>query len=94
VEVVKAECSSCYGTGLYSGMCEAEGEAVVCIRYAGTGCEEIGHKPFVKRHGRKGIKTVRWSQGQFIATGVGGFMKSIAYSEFAKGKFPPIKEKA
>lgn len=34
---VKEECTDCHGTGLYSGFCEAKGEAVIC-----TGCDGQG----------------------------------------------------
>ncbi len=61
---------------------------VVCLTCTGTGCEEIRYKPFVKRRGKKAIKTVSWSRGSFIATGVGRTGQSISYTEFAKGKFP------
>lgn len=35
------ECRSCHGTGLYSGMAERDGAAVVCHKCHGTGCERI-----------------------------------------------------
>ena len=34
---VQAQCSSCDGSGLYSGMAERDGAAVVCSRCKGTG---------------------------------------------------------
>jgi len=89
MNTVKAECSACDGTGLYCGMCEATGTAVICIRCGGTGCEEISYKPFEGRKGRRGIQSVKWSRGGFIVTGVGGVGKSITYREFAAGQFPP-----
>jgi hypothetical protein len=90
--IVRAECSSCGATGVYSGFCEAKGEAVVCITCGGTGCEEIRYVPFDKRRNRRGIHTVRNSRGSFIATGVGGYGDSISYSDFKKGKFPTKEE--
>jgi len=33
----ECECSACKGTGLYVGMAEREGAAVVCSRCKGTG---------------------------------------------------------
>ncbi len=91
MNTVKAECSSCGGTGLYSGMCEGEGIAVVCLTCGGTGCEEIRYRPFERRKGRRDIQTVRLSRGSFIATGVGPTGGSITYQEFAAGKLPPSK---
>lgn len=90
---VKTECESCRGTGLYSGMCEGEGVAVICLGCNGTGCAEVAYKPFVKRRGRRDIKTVRLSRGSFIATGVGPMGSSITYQEFLKGKRPVTGEK-
>jgi len=85
---VKAECTACGATGVYSGFCEPEGTAVVCIRCSGTGCQIISYVPFESRRRRKGIKTVSQSRGGFIATGVGATGKPITYSEFLKGKMP------
>lgn len=89
---VKAECEYCKGTGLYSGFCEPKGTAVVCQGCAGSGCAIIHYKPFTRRKGKRGIKTVSLSAGTFIATGVGAVGHSISYAEFAKGKFPGEKE--
>ena len=35
---LKIECPSCNGTGLYKGMGEGEGAAVICYKCNGTGC--------------------------------------------------------
>lgn len=88
IRSVRVECSSCYGTGLYQGMCEAKGEAVICLGCAGTGCEVLRYRPFVRRRGKRGIKSVRLSRGQSLAAGVGGHGPSITYAEFAAGKMP------
>lgn len=85
---VKAECSTCSGTGLYSGMCEKKGTAVICIECKGTGCYEFYFKPFIKRKGRRGIETVSQSRGSFIGTGVGSVGKAITYKEFQQGEMP------
>ena len=88
METLKTECSSCRGTGLYSGMCEGDGVAVVCITCAGTGCETISYKPFERRRGKQGIHTVRRSRGSFISAGVGPVGNPITYQEFQAGKMP------
>lgn len=88
MENIKAECSACGGTGLYSGMCEPEGVAVVCLHCEGTGCEIIRYEPFEKRRGKRGITTVRRSKGIFIATGTGPIGGSISYEDFQNGKMP------
>ena len=41
---VKEVCKSCKGTGLYVGLAESNGSAVVCHRCKGTGCHEFVHK--------------------------------------------------
>lgn len=89
VESIHAECGACRGTGVYTGMCEAKGTAVVCVRCGGTGCETITYRPFVVRRRREGVETVRWSRGSLLATGVGVVGESIAYAEFLGGKMPP-----
>ena len=85
---VRARCSACGATGVYSGMCEAEGTAVVCLRCDGTGCEEIEYIPFDGRRRRRGIKRVYKSRGSFIPTDVGAEGNGISYSDFLKGKMP------
>jgi hypothetical protein len=55
---VQTRCEACGGTGLYSGMCEGKGKAVVCLSCDGSGCETIWYEPFTKRRGRTDIKTV------------------------------------
>jgi hypothetical protein len=85
---VEAECSSCDGTGLYQGFCEAEGTAVVCIGCKGTGKMVLTLKPFTKRKGLRGVLWVHKSRGSFIATGVGPQESRVSYKEFQKGKMP------
>ena len=48
VEKVKVEttCSACQGTGLYAGIGEREGLAVVCKQCDGTGCKTLEYEPF------------------------------------------------
>jgi hypothetical protein len=89
MEKIKVECDSCGGTGLYCGICEPKGAAVVCLGCDGTGCREIQYEPFTVRKERKGIRTVQRSRGSFIASGgCGGYGKSITYEEFRQGKMP------
>ena len=85
---VEAECSACGGTGLYSGMCEGKGVAVICRICDGSGCEIIEYKPFTRRRGRRDIKKVRLSRGLSIITGCGPLGGSISYKEFLAGKRP------
>jgi hypothetical protein len=86
---IQIECVDCGGTGLYCGMCEPEGTAVVCLRCDGTGCSTLSFHPFKKRRGRKGVKTVYRSRGTFITTGIGPAPnEGITYAEFKKGMLP------
>lgn len=88
METVKAECSACGGTGLYSGFAEPEGTAVVCLKCNGSGCMEVHYTPFIRRKGRRGINTINRSRGSFIATGGGPTGGSITYQEFQQGRMP------
>jgi hypothetical protein len=85
---IKIECNACDGTGLYSGIGESKGVAVLCLNCDGTGCDILLYKPFVKRRGRRDIKTVHVSRGMFVATGVGPVSESITYAQFVKNKRP------
>ncbi len=79
---IKQECPSCNGTGLYAGMCEGPGEAVICIRCGGKGWSYYTYTPFRGRKKREGITKIRLSRGSLIVTGVGGIGSFISYEEF------------
>lgn len=80
---VYAECASCGGTGLYSGMCEGEGHAVICLTCAGTGCDEIDYKPYNGRKKKRGIKTIQASRGRFLFGPMGGGDNApMTYAQF------------
>lgn len=87
-KMVKAECESCDGTGIYRGMAEGPGVGVVCLTCNGTGCEEIEYTPFTARKKRRDVKTVHRSRGKFIVTGIGPAGMSVSYEEFLAGKMP------
>jgi len=88
MEIIEIECGDCRGTGLYSGMCEGPGLAVVCLRCEGTGCQKLRITRFTKRKAKSGIRTVRQSRGSFIGTGVGATGKEITYKEFSQSPQP------
>ena len=46
---VPVECTKCHGTGLYSGMREKGGLAVVCLRCDGEGHQPMTYRPFLGR---------------------------------------------
>lgn len=55
-----AVCRACAGTGLYVGLGERDGAAVVCHVCKGGGCERItiDYEPFVRRAAREGVTRV------------------------------------
>jgi hypothetical protein len=85
---LRIECHSCRATGLYSGMCEPEGIAVICLRCNGTGFQLMEYKPFIEIKPAHGVKWVQRSRGSFIGTGVGPVGDRISYADFKKGKRP------
>ena len=57
---VDIECRSCKGTGLYVGIGERDGAAVICHTCKGTGCENISftYPKFKQRKRRDDVKRV------------------------------------
>jgi hypothetical protein len=95
-------CSSCQGTGLYSGMAESKHSAVVCYLCKGTGKEHYVHtyKEFTKRKERKGIQRVfEANPGIKVGEGTSKDGKvwrlsdfgGMPYTDWAKGKPFPAK---
>ena len=56
--IVKAQCYSCGGTGLYKGFAEHGKCAMVCQVCNGTGCSVLSYTPFEKRKRRKDVDRV------------------------------------
>lgn len=54
------ECPSCKGTGVFIGMAERDGAAVVCHTCKGTGCKhvKIEYDDFTKKHIRPNVERV------------------------------------
>jgi hypothetical protein len=101
----KAQCSSCGGTGLYKGMAEKDGSAVVCYTCKGTGCEDINisYTPFSKKKTIRRVKRVfRDSCGYMhapddVTTKEGITIKfsegGCTYKEWLNGESPkPVKD--
>ena len=55
---VRAECSSCSGTGIYCGFAEPKGYGVICNTCGGTGCRIISYKLFAGRNPKPGVEKV------------------------------------
>ncbi len=84
---IKAVCGQCDGTGLYRGMAEPPGVAVVCLGCDGTGCHEMQYMPFTGRKPSEGVREVRRSRGTFILD-CGPAGPSITYAAFTAGHLP------
>ena len=57
---INTKCRSCAGTGLFTGIGERDGIAVICHTCKGTGCEKrvIEWENFSKREKKKNVKRV------------------------------------
>jgi hypothetical protein len=98
------ECQSCSGTGLYSGMAEGEGLAVVCRTCNGTGkvLFKKSYNVFKGRKIKEGVKRVYLPSRFKLGLGVVNFSgageidmdkKGVSYEEFLNGSMPEhIKE--
>lgn len=64
------ECKSCDGTGLYVGMAERDGAAVICTQCKGTGCFDykFTYVPFTKRIRRNDVRRVFKTSCGFVHT--------------------------
>lgn len=56
---VRAECEACQGSGLYVGLCERDGFAVVCRECSGLGVKYLAYTPFIARRDRRDICVLR-----------------------------------
>jgi hypothetical protein len=101
---VDIECQSCGGTGLYVGMAERDGAAVVCCRCKGSG--KFHHKftytPFVSRVKRKDVRRVFGNGCGYVhsadnvvmedKTQINFTQAGASYDEWLNGKKPiPLK---
>lgn len=97
---VEAVCRSCNGTGLYVGMGERHGAAVVCNTCRGSGCEKIvvEYEPFVARSDHGDVRRVfRCNPGIVIGEKQGVFslddFGGMPYVQWREGKpFPAGSE--
>lgn len=95
------KCEPCKGTGLYVGLAERDGSAVVCYKCKGTGCRHhvFEYEEFTVRSARTGVKHVfQHNPGIVVGQGKDG---QYQFSDFGgqpfegweSGKpFPPGSE--
>lgn len=86
-------CYSCCGSGLYRGLCEPQGCAVVCLTCKGHGgIENLSNfykkVPFAGIVKRSDIQRVYRSGGRMIGFGAGPKGEYISYQDFLNGKLP------
>jgi len=94
------ECKSCNGTGVYVGMSERNGAAVICHTCNGTGRQHyvFEYEEFTGRKIRDGVTRVyKQSYGFIIApkktkfAGIGTVdmaAKGVSYDDFLRGEMP------
>jgi len=86
------KCKSCEGTGLYVGMGERNGSAVVCHACKGTGCFKFRHEydEFTERKDKKGVVRVfATNPGICIGTGNGHRLEDfggMTFNDWKAGK--------
>lgn len=94
------ECQSCNGTGVYQGMAERDGAAVVCRTCNGTGehLYKFSYSEFTGKKRKEGVKRVyKGGYGFVIAPGKLSFKnigevdmakEGVSYDEFLEGELP------
>ena len=99
------ECSSCKGSGVYVGMAEKDGAAVICHNCKGTGAFHyvFNYNDFTGRKSRADVKRVYLqSYGYVIAPkeidfkGIGKIdmaNEGVSYNDFLNGAMPGHIEK-
>jgi hypothetical protein len=101
-KTITIECSSCKGTGLYVGMSERDGAAVVCHTCKGIGATTFSYNDFTGRKIRDDVERVFSGSMGYVITAhditakSGEFMPfskaGVSYEEWLNGEKPrPIK---
>lgn len=90
--MIKWNCGSCSGTGIYKGLCEGPGQGVVCLTCKGAGAVDnkpsYNPKEFTGLVRRSDIQRVYRGNGTFIFGGAGPRGNGVSYQEFFEGKLP------
>jgi len=97
---MKIECQSCKGTGLYCGIAEGEGTAVICNKCNGSGAYNYKFKynDFTGRNKTKSVKRVYLNGTQYkIGLGIINYSgvgkvnmdkEGVSYDDFFSGAMP------
>ena len=95
-----AKCQTCKGTGVYVGMAERDGSAIVCNRCNGAGWAHVVieyEDPPEQRIVKEGVRRVyKVNPGIYIGEGEGFNLEDfggMAYTDWLNGEpFPPKSE--
>lgn len=94
---IEIECKACYGYGIYTGMAERDGSAVVCTTCKGTGKQILEYTPFSERKISYSVTRVVESNpgiviGESDSTKLEDF-GGMSYEDWVQGyPFPPKSE--
>jgi hypothetical protein len=94
---ILVQCSSCKGTGLYVGLSEMDGCAVVCSRCKGTGEMTLEYEYFTGLKHREGVRRVFKSSFGYVhsaedSEGIEFSKGGCTYDEWIAGEKPrPVK---
>lgn len=91
---LKIKCQSCGGSGVFIGMAERDGIAVVCNTCKGTGCFNYAfeYEDFVERENKRGIKHIlRTNPGICVGT-EGKEGKEYKFEDFGGISYSEWKE--
>jgi len=90
---VAIECQACTGTGLYVGLAERDGTAVVCHTCKGTGESTTTYRPFVERQpAPRGVQRVHLAMGYVLSTKEPRCNGGVPITEWAPGVAIPPDE--
>ena len=99
---VKVNCKSCGATGLYIGLAERDGAAVICTNCRGTGYQTIEEELFSERKLRDDVERVYTDGFGFVISSKDVTTKDgshypfsqfgCTYEEWLQGKEPKILE--
>lgn len=93
-KTIEIQCEDCRGSGLYRGMWERDGFAVVCFRCKGTGKRLFEYVPAGPRSTKAGVtRVIQCNPGIVVGGDDPQEFGGMSYEDWLKGKpFPPGSE--